>query len=144
MSSQDKAKRQRQGPEERYRSIEVLLDQGYRSSNIACAIEQQYGISLRQAQRDIRAVQTQRAENLLHALPQTCSAEQYYRLDYIYQESIRAGDRLTALKAIEAQKDLIQDLKNGGKPYAIPHSSRLSEGELDELETKLARQQVAE
>ncbi len=120
---------------ERSRSIESLMDKGYKPAEIAQALCHRYSISLRQAERDIKAVKIQRSKYLLLNSPHDLRAEHYHALSHIYQDSLQKGDTSTALKALELKDKLLDKHADiGGIPNEpVSDSSKTTPEDLEAL-----------
>jgi hypothetical protein len=96
--------------EDRFRDIDALLDKGHKPADIARVMEKRYGISKRQAERDIQQVKTQRNQYLTLNTTDSLRSEHYRKYAHIYQYSLQKEDLSTALKALACQEQLIDKL----------------------------------
>jgi hypothetical protein len=104
--------------ENRHWDIDSLMDKGVKSSDIMRVLCQKYGISRRQAERDIQLVREKRCTPLTAKRLQELRSENVHILKFILKDSLQKGDYPIALKALEIQEDLIDKYPTtGGKHH---------------------------
>jgi hypothetical protein len=104
--------------EDRFRDIDALLDKGHKPADIARVMEKRYGISKRQAERDIQQVKTQRNQYLTLNTTDSLRSEHYRKYAHIYQYALQKEDFPTALKALACQEQLIDKQAKEAKENA--------------------------
>ncbi|WP_373532874.1 hypothetical protein [Vampirovibrio sp.] len=121
--------------QDRSRDIDALLDKGHKPADIARAMEKRYGISKRQAERDIQQVKAQRSQYLALNTSDSLRSEHYSKLAHIYQYALQKEDFSTALKVLAFQDQLIDKLTNPGakENAAVSSSSAISTSDLADL-----------
>lgn len=99
-------------------AMEALLDDGYTPASVIRAIAEQYGLSIRQAERYYQTIMETGSVSKWNTQTAQLHGDHYRKGRRVYRSCVQKGDDAGALKALEFIDNIVERAeKRGGKQF---------------------------